>query len=129
MFDLHVINVNNFTLVFGTKKYIYWRIFMIITVPAGVCPLHVIAEMGEKIKDARIFLHDYVIRTLRETANCIDDSYEGAIDYLYFEDECYISVSDTPSCKTWHKVLNFEYGDLYHRSLREPKLTVYVKMA
>lgn len=110
---------------------------MIITVPAGVCPLLVVA-VEEEVKDARIFVDEAVVKHLRETAYNEVNCYEGE-DLFLFDYEVLgqedttqlgeISIADTPSCRTWYKVREFKLKDSYYKAPRNPKLTIYVKMA
>lgn len=47
----------------------------VILVPKGKSPLDVLAKMGERTKEAWIFIHDDVIERLREL--CDDEEYLG----------------------------------------------------
>ena len=116
---------------------------MIITVPAGMSPLFVIADV-ESVQDARIFVDEAVIQTIRETSYNEINCYEGEnlfqLNYEVLGNEYYdrldeISISDTPSCRTWYKVREFKFGDKssknykFYKAPRNPKITIHVKMA
>ena len=110
---------------------------MIITVPAGFSPLLVIADV-EGVQDARIFVDESIVKTLRETAFNEFNCYEGEdifmLNYEILGNEDYtkigqISISDTPSCSTWYKLREFKFEDKYYKAPRNPEHTIHVKMA
>lgn len=110
---------------------------MIITVPTGFSPLLVIAT-AEGVHDARIFVDEAVVKTLRETAFNEINCYEGEdlfqLDYEMLDQESTsrlgeISISDTPSCHTWYKVREFKFESKYYKAPRNPERTIHVKMA
>ena len=51
----------------------------VIIVPKDKCPLDVLAEMGERTKNAWIFLHKNAVEQLSDSANTFE--YEGRNSY------------------------------------------------
>jgi len=61
---------------------------IMIIVPEDVCPLNVLAEMGEQTKNARIFLHRNVMEKLKQTADSVKE-IPKYVEYFWNETEKY----------------------------------------
>ncbi len=104
-------------------------------VPKDKCPLDVLAEFGERTKNAWIFLHLNVIAKLNSIADDVGSyPFKGFQQYSWLADfhEASIQLELIPNeipCKVWWKVYRIDSGDIeFHFPADDPDEIFFLKM-
>ena len=107
----------------------------VILVPKDKCPLDVLAEMGERIENAWIFLHsDDVENSYNNTCGfCINKGHGtlGAKDLIWEDDYPKIAVTiDALALPTeWHPIIQMSYADnIDYIMPSDPQEVLFLKM-
>lgn len=96
-------------------------------VPKDKCPLDVLAEMGERTRNARILLHRDVVRKLKSTAD-YSDQLEGHEEMAWREPIS--TILDVENAKVWHKVRWICGDDIaFNYDPKNPEEIICLKMA
>ena len=99
----------------------------VILVPKDKCPLDVLAEMGEKIRNAWIFIHKNAIEILCETAEDILVKEEGVLDAFWEHPRTNIIVQAHKP--VWSKVYEIKADDIsFTVSTDDPEDIFFLKM-
>lgn len=109
----------------------------VILVPKGKSPLAVLAEMGEQTKEAWIFMHDDVIKSLREM--CDEENFLGGDDWALYWYGTSIGILQPP-CKVFLSARTFEgpwksiscikaIDIAFNKRCDNPKEIIFLKMA
>lgn len=102
-----------------------------LIVPKGQCPLDVLAEQGEKIRNTWIFLHESVLINLRESEGVTCSGSLSGSEILTWE-----ATGDTIACcdferTGWSLLNNVQADDIAFDAVvgvTEPEEVIFVKM-
>ena len=107
----------------------------VTTVPKDKCPLDVLAELGERTRNAWIFLDANAIEKIASIAvDCCTRPFVGFQEYSYFPDfpETSIQIEMNPSedsDKVWWEVYCIESSDIaFHFPADDPAEIFFLKM-
>lgn len=100
----------------------------VILVPKDKCPLNVLREMGERIRNSWIFLHDDVVSKLETTSNYIEE--KGYQELVWSATEKYSQTTlDIEIVGTWHKVYRIiAEGIAFEYEAQDPEDIYFLKM-
>lgn len=107
---------------------------MFKSIPENTCPLNVIAEMGEEVKNARIYLGKKAVENLRNTAdlNRLYGDFEKVINKLFWEkNDEYPStlMKITSVCDDFFLVLEITADDIaFKKNPEYPKRIIFLEM-
>jgi len=105
----------------------------VIIVPKDKCALNVLAEMGEQIRNAWIFLHENAVEKLRKTAD-FKPNYGDKMKFVWVETEDYPKTvlyfeKDEDAEVVWKKVYRIEASDIaFEDSPKDPEFLFFLKM-
>ena len=103
----------------------------VILVPKDKCPLDVLAEMGERTKNAWIFLHQNAVDKLRRTA---DETCEVAVGVYRFDWKATEEFPETIlrfdiSRGVWSKITSITADDIAFKiTSADPEDIYFLKM-
>jgi len=100
----------------------------VILVPKDKCPLDVLSEMGERIRNSWIFLHDDAVRKLETTTDYIEE--KGYQELVWSATEKYSQTTlDIEIVGTWHKVYRIiAEGIAFEYEPQDPEEIYFLKM-
>jgi len=100
----------------------------VILVPKDKCPLDVLSEMGERIRNSWIFLHDDAVRKLETTTDYIEE--KGYQELVWSATEKYSQTTlDIEIVGTWHKVYRIiAEGIALEYEAQDPEDIYFLKM-
>ena len=100
----------------------------VILVPKDKCPLNVLREMGERIRNSWIFLHDDAVRKLETTTDYIEE--KGYQELVWSATEKYSQTTlDIEIVGTWHKVYRIiAEGIAFEYEAQDPEDIYFLKM-
>lgn len=110
----------------------------VILVPKDKCPLEILAEMGERIKNSWIFLHENAYKHLLKsegihysTDTCMNANQSTWMHWpATKEDSKKVVFCDVPQPKGWGKITSiFAENICFERSPLDPENIFFLKMA
>lgn len=101
----------------------------VILVPKDKCPLELLAEMGERIKNSWIFLHDSAVSKLKTTTDYIEEN--SYWELVWSATEKYPATTlDIEIAGTWHRVYRIIAEDIaFEHEPQDPEDIYFLKMA
>ncbi len=106
-----------------------------LIVPKGKCPLDILAEQGEKIRNTWIFLHVSVVYELATDEKVIIGKAPNGGQILFWEATEMLPeiriVSKNFEGTVWHFLTNASIGDIAFdvtEDVKEPEDIIFVKM-
>ena len=105
---------------------------MIKVVPQDICPLDVIAEMGELTKNARIYLGKEAIEKLRGNANIMSIVRHKHEQLVWNATDKFPAtlIEFYPICEDWFKVCRISASDIaFTFDPLNPDLVISLEMA
>lgn len=104
----------------------------VTVVPKDKCPLDVLAELGERTRNAWIFLHSNAVEKIESIAgDCRTPPFSVFQDYSYFADfpETSIQIELNHDGRPWLKVYRIKSGDIaFNLPADDPSEIFFLKM-
>ena len=105
----------------------------VILVPKDKCPLDVLAEMGERIKNSWIFLHENAYEKLKSTCDTQEkfnlNSYHSLSWNATDNYPETVMFCEVPSPKGWAKITSIKAEDIaFGLSTHNPEDIFFLKM-
>lgn len=108
----------------------------VITVPMDKCPLDVLAEMGERIKDAQIFLHSNAVEKLQHSdgVSCKEGRKQGTLELTWKATDDYpetrVVIDVCAMATDWKSIILISASDISFTLMPvDPENIYFLKMA